>query len=60
MGTDIRIRMAREEDAPVLLDIFRPEAGAIRIQQQVSGTAGRAAWEMLNRVVRTVRSIRGF
>ena len=24
MGTDIRIRMAREEDAPVLLDIFRP------------------------------------
>ena len=44
----------------LLLDIFRPEAGAIRIQQQVSGTAGRAAWEMLNRVVRTVRSIRGF
>ena len=44
----------------LLLDIFRPEAGAIRIQQQVSGTAGSAAWEMLNRVVRTVRSIRGF
>ena len=44
----------------LLLDIFRPEAGAIRIQQQVSGTVGRAACEMLNRVVRTVRSIRGF
>ena len=24
MGTDIHIRMTREEDAPVLLDIFRP------------------------------------
>ena len=43
----------------LLLDIFRPETGSIRYQQQMAGCAGRAAWEMLCRVFRTVKGVGG-
>ena len=43
----------------LLLDIFRPETGSIRYQQQIAGCTGKAATEMLCRVFHTVRGVKG-
>ena len=43
----------------LLLDIFRPDAGSIRYQQQMACCAGKTAWEMLGRILRTARRLGG-
>ena len=43
----------------LLLDLFRPDAGSIRYQQQMACCAGKTAWEMLGRIIRTARRLGG-